>query len=124
MKQRHRRGEAAPPEATVIVRAKLLDPDLLLETARDNFRAYGFLGVSVLAETPVLSWEAIIARRFPKVDWVVLFSAGDLYASGLELWDTGAAPHYDVVHGDPDELVRRIIGTAHRVVANPKRSGK
>ena len=124
MKQRHRRGEPAPPEATVIVRAKLLDPDLLLETARDNFRAYGFFGVSVLAETPVLSWEAIIARRFPRVDWVVLFAAGDLYASGLELWDIGAAPHYDVVHGDLDELVRRIIGTAHRVVANPKRSGE
>ena len=55
MKQRQRRGEPAPPEATVIVRAKLLDPDLLLETARDNFRADGFFGVSVLAETPVLS---------------------------------------------------------------------
>lgn len=55
---------------------------------------------------------------------MVLFSAGDLYASGLELWDTGAAPHCDVVHGDLDELVRRIIGTAHRVVANPKRSGE
>ena len=78
----------------------------------------------MLAETPVLSWQAIIARRFPKVDWVVLFSAGDLYASGLELWDTGAAPHCDVVHGDLGELVRRIIGTAHRVVANPKRSGE
>lgn len=51
--------------------------------------------------------------------WLVLFTAGDLVASGLELWDTGMAPHYDVVHQDRFELVARMLGITHRVVPNP-----
>ena len=59
------------------------------------------------------------AGRFAAVAWLVLFTAGELTAAGLELWDTGQAPHYDVVHANPVELVTRMLGTAHRVVPNP-----
>ncbi|HEX9683510.1 MAG TPA: hypothetical protein VGA13_10535, partial [Acidimicrobiales bacterium] len=61
----------------------------------------------------------LAATRFAKVGWLVLFTAGDLVESGLELWDTGVAPHFDVVHDRLSELVAHMLGTSHRVVQNP-----
>jgi hypothetical protein len=118
-KQRARRGEPPLPAATVVIRGDLLDPDLLAESAQRNFDVYGFYGVSVFAETPDVPWTDLAAGRFAAVDWLVLFTADDLHAAGLELWDTGMTPHYDVVHDNPADLVARMLGTVHRVVANP-----
>jgi hypothetical protein len=118
-KQRARRGEPPPPVATVVIRGDLLDPDSLTESAQRNFDVYGFYGISVFAETDDVLWTDLAATRFVAVPWLVLFTAGDLQAADLELWDTGVAPHYDVVHADVRELVARMLGTAHRVVPNP-----
>lgn len=118
-KQRARRGEPPLPGATVVIRGDLLDPDVLGESAQRNFDVYGFYGISVFAETAEVSWIDLAASRFVAVPWLVLFTAGDLAAAGLELWDTGLAPHYDVVHADLGQLVARMLGTGHRVVSNP-----
>jgi len=73
----------------------------------------------VFAETVEVPWTMLAATRFIAVRWLVLFTAGYLQAAGLDLWDTGVAPQFDVVHTDLRELVARMLGTAHRVVPNP-----
>lgn len=121
-KQRQRRGEPLPDEAAFVVRGDLLDPAVLAESAQENHAIYGYFGVSVFAEVGGVTWEEIATTKLRRAEWVVLFSARALLASGLELWDTGLAPHYDIVHADLEQLVGRILGCGHRVVQNPVRA--
>lgn len=119
VKQRALRGEVPLTDAAVVIRGDLLDPDVLTRDATLNHGVYGFYGVSVFAETDDMAWTDFAETRFAEAPWIVLFTAGDLTAAGLELCDTGMAPHYDVVHADLTELVARMMGTTHRVLANP-----
>jgi len=53
---------------------------------------------------------------------VLRFTVGDLNAQGLELWDTGQAPQYDVVHMEADRLealLEALIGTDRMTMINP-----
>jgi hypothetical protein len=53
-----------------------------------------------------------------RAEWLALFTVGVLLRAGLELWDTGRSRHYDLVHGQVEELVRRFVGCPHRLVVN------
>lgn len=96
---------------------------MLARSARDNHSIYGFYGVSVFGEVAGTTWEQIAATKLARAEKVVLFTVGALLTAGLELWDTGQAPHFDIVHDDLHELVSRILGCEHRVVPNPARHG-
>ena len=118
-KQRQRSGETLPDVTAFVVRGDLLDPAVLSESATENHAIYGFYAVSVFAEVGGITWREIASTKLRRAEWLVLFTARALLANGLELWDTGQAPHYDLVHDDVDELVSRILGCEHRVVQNP-----
>lgn len=77
------------PGAAVVIRGDLLDPDVLRRDASLNHDVYGFYGVSVFAENAHLAWTDFAQTRFAEAPWIVLFTAGDLTESGLELWGHG-----------------------------------
>lgn len=76
----------------------------------------------MFGETVGVAWTDLAQARFFRSQWLVVFTARDLIAAGLDLWDTGMAPHYDLVHEDLDELVTRMLATTHRVFQNPHHS--
>jgi hypothetical protein len=80
------------------------------------------LGVSTFAEIGAYDLAWIAAHKLDRAERLVVFRTGDVVDAGLELWDTGQSPHYDVVHEELDELVGRLVACPHRIIQNPARS--
>ena len=118
-KRRSRRGEPLPEEGALVVRGDVLDPAELRADAIDNFEVYGYWGISTFAEVGGFDLAWIAAHKLARADWLAVFRTGDVLGAGLELWDTGQSPHYDVVQEDLDELVGRLVACPHRIVRNP-----
>jgi len=117
-KRRARRGELLPEPTALVLRGDLLDPEELRITAERNFDVYGFYGISVFAEVGDATLDTIAATKLGRASWIAVFTAGDLLAAGLELWDTGQIPHYDVVHEVLSELLERFLAAPHRTLRN------
>ena len=101
-----------------MLRGDELNPDELAETADETFAGYGFYGISVFAEVNGMVLDTIAAQKLARHEWLAVFTAGDLIEAGLDLWDTGQSPHYDVVHEDKAQLVDLMVGCPHRLVRN------
>lgn len=117
-KRRQRRGDPPLRSGALVLRGDALDPVSMADTARENFATYGFYGISVFVEANGVNWETTAATKLARAEWLAIFNARDLIDAGLELWDTGMSPHYDVVHEDRTQLVARMVGCQHRVVHN------
>ena len=122
-KNRARRGEPYPDPASFILRGHPLAEDVLRANAIDNYDVYGFYGISVFHAADVSSVDTVLATKLRTRAQVAVFTVVDLTESGLLLWDTGAAPHYDVVRGrngdDLDELVQLLLSARRATRDNP-----
>jgi hypothetical protein len=84
-----------------------------------NRPSTGF-GISVFVEVGGFSSERIASEHLIGAEWRAIFTVGEGLRAGLEPWDTGRAPHHDVVHERCSELVARFVGCSHRLVENPR----
>ena len=123
MPKRHvRRGESSPEPDAVVLRGGVLDAHSLREDAITNMQLYGFYGISVWIPNPNRPEAVLLATKLLKSPVVLRFTAGDLTSQDLELWDTGQAPHYDVVYiraDSLDQLVEALMSAPHESMTNP-----
>jgi hypothetical protein len=121
VKQRMRRGEPALPDTATVVRGGDLEPGTLRTNTRVNYAAYGFHGISLWAVTDAYPLALLAAGKLRGARTLVIFSVGDLRAAGLDLWDTGQSPHFDVIYGDgsdPEALISRLHRLPQRIMDN------
>jgi hypothetical protein len=117
-----RRGEPPPAPDAGVLRGGALDRDVLRADAETNFAVYGFYGLSVWVPDDAAGEDALLASKLLKSRIVRRFVVASLLARGLELWDTGQSPHYDLVYllaADVDALVDAVIATPCTTLINP-----
>lgn len=120
-KQRMRRGEPPPASDAVVLRGGGLDRDTLRADAETNFAVYGFYGLSVWVPADAVGEDTLLVTKLLKSRIVRRFLVADLLARGLEVWDTGQSPHYDLVYvrdADVDALVDAVIATPATTLIN------
>jgi hypothetical protein len=117
-----RRGTAAPTDEALVVRGgshEGLVHEELVAAAELNHQLYGFHGISAWLVGGEWSLARIAKDKLGAASRLILFRAGHLRAQDLELWDTGQAPHLDIVlpNGESGDLADRVMSAEHHVMA-------
>lgn len=121
------RREHPPDDAVVVVRAGVMAPDRVVDTATDAFEDFGVYTVSVEAAIDISVDELCrssprIADRYGKVR---LSSFGRLRAAGFAVLPTFTHPHFDVVLPDLSEVtVARLERCFDEPIPNPGRRAR
>ena len=129
VKQRLRRGDEPPSPHALVVRGlaashngnSVFDRTLLTIDAELNQDLYGFAGLSAWLVTPDWPLQRILDEKLPRAQRVALIPVEGLSALGLTAWDTGAAPHVDLValDGGLETLVEGIMAISCDSMDNP-----
>ena len=133
-KQRMIREEPEPPGEAEVLRAHLLDAQLLRENAETNFALYGFYGLSVFYPAGDWTRDRILAERLRDAAKITVLRRDDLAARDLRVLPTGMLPHGDIVSilttgqpdgdaGDLDALIAAARAVRHHVEDNPHYRG-
>lgn len=111
----------------------------LIEDAQQNFRRYGYFGLSLFAVSKVWPLDRLLGERAWRARLVALYTAGALRGSGLGLVPSGRDPHYDTTLGDvygstyggvqvtaatAEELADRFLAASYTVVQNPHQANR
>ena len=129
VKQRRRRGDEPPPPRALVVRGlspshdgnSVFDRTRLATDAELNQDLYGFAGLSAWLVTPAWPLQRILEEKLARAQRVAPIGVDELSKSGLTIWDTGAAPHVDLValDGSLDTLVEGIMALPCDSMDNP-----
>jgi hypothetical protein len=81
----------------------------------------GFAGLSAWVITPDWPLQRILEEKLARAQRVAPIGVDELSKSGLTIWDTGVAPHVDLValDGGLDTLVERITAISCDSMDNP-----
>jgi hypothetical protein len=93
----------------------------LVTDAETNMDLYGFAGLSAWLVTPDWPLQQILEEKLARAQRVALIPVEGLSALGLTAWDTGTAPHVDLValDGGLDTLVDGIMAISCDSMDNP-----
>jgi len=111
-----------PPDAVLVVRGDVLDPDLLRTDARRfsrRFPGWDRTGVSAYYARNEPEIDAVCQDKLSNFETVVVFAGADLKRAGIDIVGTFRTPHVTLAGPDLETLVVALTSCPHESRLNP-----
>lgn len=111
-----------PPDALLVVRGDVLDPDLLRTDAlrfTRRFTSWGRTGVSAYYARNEPEIDALCQDKLSNFESVVVFTSADLHQLGVDILGTFRTPHVTLACLDIETLVVALTSCPHETRVNP-----
>jgi hypothetical protein len=118
-----RQGEQPPGDATVLVRAGVMEEAALRRAANEMHELYGVLAISVDGALDMSVVQACRGPRLARYRQVRLSTFGRVRGSGFALLPTFTLPHFSLLLPDLSELtMARLERCFDAAIPNPGRT--